>query len=419
MSDFGNTVENFLKEDANMVTTGHLTIGEEHTVIPVTPVTENIFSTGDNCVIFNLLTGSRHNLVVGANYTALDENLIVEPFTPVDPLAETIPPGSPIFMTRGQIKSSFILLDNAIALKVGVGEVGSSLTLELTGITVGGDIIKSDNYVPGVSGWAIKGDGTAEFQNVISRGTFRTAVTGQRAVLDSATNRLDFYGSDNNVKVRIGEAVQQTGEQQSPGLYLNEAILHQRRVFTSSGTSGAYMTGAPGGKSSSTLLGRYDAGADILYGLDVRATGSNTYSAFFVGTVWIFTGGLRMNNLRIREVGDATTATDALNRQTADGRYMRPVVTVPSATPYAVESTDYILLVRPGATAFTVNLPAATEGRQLVIKDDDGSAGTGNITINRNGTDTIDGATSYTINTNRGSVWLVGKSGGWAILAEK
>jgi hypothetical protein len=165
-------------------------------------------------------------------------------------------------------------------------------------------------------------------------------------------------------------------------------------------------------------LGRYDAGLNKIFALDARGQ-SGADAALFIGNITVLAGTLAMNNGRITGLGNATTATDALNRQTADGRYMRPVETTPSATPYAVESTDYILLVRPGATAFTVNLPAAVSGRQLVIKDDDGSAGTGNITINRNGTDTIDGATSYTINTNRGSVWLVGKSGGWAILAEK
>lgn len=70
--------------------------------------------------------------------------------------------------------------------------------------TVGGtvliiDRIQSQNYVTNVSGWAIKADGTAEFFNLISRGSFiGGTVGGKRVEVNGsfAPGGLAFYTGD-------------------------------------------------------------------------------------------------------------------------------------------------------------------------------------------------------------------------------
>lgn len=49
--------------------------------------------------------------------------------------------------------------------------------------------IQSPNYVPGVSGWAIFKDGSAEFNNMTVRGTFN----GTDFIIDSSG--IFFYSS--------------------------------------------------------------------------------------------------------------------------------------------------------------------------------------------------------------------------------
>lgn len=57
------------------------------------------------------------------------------------------------------------------------------LSGHLTGAyTLSGDFMQSPDYVPGVSGWSIFGDGSAEFNNLDIRGTF----TGSDFVVDTA-----------------------------------------------------------------------------------------------------------------------------------------------------------------------------------------------------------------------------------------
>jgi hypothetical protein len=82
---------------------------------------------------------------------------------------------------------------------------------------------------------------------------------------------------------------------------------------------------------------------------------------------------------------------------------------VATTSPVTVsDTTDCVVLTNLSvAGAVTVNLPAGTDGRWFVIADQKGDAGTNNITINRNGTETINGATTYVISENNGGVILV------------
>lgn len=74
------------------------------------------------------------------------------------------------------------------------------------------------------------------------------------------------------------------------------------------------------------------------------------------------------------------------------------------------------VLVINVASAFTVNLPNATAPFTVVVKDGSGAAATNNITITPDGTDLIDGAANYVINTNYGSVTLVYSGTDWYII---
>jgi len=77
-------------------------------------------------------------------------------------------------------------------------------------------------------------------------------------------------------------------------------------------------------------------------------------------------------------------------------------------TPVTVAATDYAVIVKlttPAAVA--VSLPAGAAGRTFVVVDGTGDAYTNNITITANGTDKIQGAATYVVNENYGSLTLV------------
>ncbi len=95
-----------------------------------------------------------------------------------------------------------------------------------------------------------------------------------------------------------------------------------------------------------------------------------------------------------------------------------------ATTPFApgVSSGIIIAWTATAVAAPQINLPALSTYNQssanpvaIQIKDEGGNAGTNNITINRGGSDTIDGATTTVINTNYGSVTLYGFGTTWFI----
>jgi hypothetical protein len=112
----------------------------------------------------------------------------------------------------------------------------------------------------------------------------------------------------------------------------------------------------------------------------------------------------------LQALGDSAQATTF--QKWAVRKATSSPVTV-SATTDCVVVTDLTV-----AGAVTVNLPAGASKQLFIIIDGKGDAATNNITINRNGTDTIKGATSLVLSHNRDAVVLVynGTDTDWKVL---
>lgn len=83
--------------------------------------------------------------------------------------------------------------------------------------------------------------------------------------------------------------------------------------------------------------------------------------------------------------------------------------TAVSTTPYVVLSTDQYLSVTSSSLAITIELPnAPTQGRIFTVKDSTGTSATHNITVTTvGGAVTIDGATTFVMNTNYEAINLL------------
>lgn len=93
-------------------------------------------------------------------------------------------------------------------------------------------------------------------------------------------------------------------------------------------------------------------------------------------------------------------------------------------TPREVDNTDSPVTAVSGDTIFVdcssgaveIDLPAATAGSlPISIIDDDGSSATNNITVDPNGSETINGETSIEIDQARAAVTLIPFAGRWQI----
>lgn len=73
-------------------------------------------------------------------------------------------------------------------------------------------------------------------------------------------------------------------------------------------------------------------------------------------------------------------------------------------------SDTFVYIIVDTTSSRTVTLPAASSvsaGRIFIVKDKDGMTNTNPMTVARSGSDLIDGATSYTVNSNYATKWFV------------
>ena len=140
--------------------------------------------------------------------------------------------------------------------------------------------------------------------------------------------------------------------------------------------------------------------------VDGPASATDNAIARFDGT----TGKLIQNSVGILSDAGALsglTAITVTGLSSLIGGQVRKT-TVPGAYPYAVLSTDYVVLVDTTG-ANTVQLPdAPTTDQVFVIKDTSGMAATNNITLTTvGGVVTIDGATSVTMSLDWESLTVI------------
>jgi len=130
------------------------------------------------------------------------------------------------------------------------------------------------------------------------------------------------------------------------------------------------------------------------------------------GTIVLWSGASTIaDSSNITESGTVVSLSGSL--LVANGLSM---ATVAKTSGYTATAADYTILCDASSAAFTVTLPAATShtGRIYHIKKTD-SSGNG-VTVDGNGSETIDGATTQVISTQYDSLMIQCDGTTWHIL---
>jgi hypothetical protein len=216
--------------------------------------------------------------------------------------------------------------------------------------------------------------------------------------------------------------------------YVDNAIGTQDTAMKAYYTAGSGITVSSGVIASTITqytdaLARSAAGAGLASGNETNTgiTFTNNTGASRIDAV-VSLAGFSVNALS--DVDTATTAPtngQALVWESASSQWKPGTVSGGGRTraPYAVISAFPATIapnsasvkekyyISNGASAVTVNLPAVNtcDGLELVIK----LLGTGTLTIDANGTETIDGATTFALSLQNSSITMTATNLGWRI----
>lgn len=107
---------------------------------------------------------------------------------------------------------------------------------------------------------------------------------------------------------------------------------------------------------------------------------------------------------------DLASSAQTTNKQFLATRISTVATTVVSAATDCVVGINY-------AGAATVNLPAGVANQIFFIGDESGNAATNNITLTPNGTNTINGTSSFVISNNKQKIIIVFYQGDWKLIS--
>ena len=128
-----------------------------------------------------------------------------------------------------------------------------------------------------------------------------------------------------------------------------------------------------------------------------------------INSTYVKSGNLYFTNsagTAVQITSGGTVVTSPSSLQTVETQAVSSDVTISPAATYV-----YIKVDTTAARQITLPLASSVaDGRIYIIKDISGSANTYPITLVRQGSDLIDGSSSYIYNSNYGSIWIVGDS---------
>jgi hypothetical protein len=201
-------------------------------------------------------------------------------------------------------------------------------------------------------------------------------------------------------------------------------------TVTALDSSGNYSLDAPTAAATAAVTtgaGRNTTSNTAGQGLTVNAGGATSGSTDKNGGDLTLKGGVATgtgtSNVRLQACPAGSTGTSdgtVVDRLVATGTGIEvsgsiKVTRTATAITYTALTTDYLIAVTSTASARTINLPTAASmtGRVYVIKDESGAAGTNNITIDGNASETIDGATTLVISSNYGTATIYSNGTAW------
>jgi hypothetical protein len=319
---------------------------------------------------------------------------------------------SQITVTQGQIVLKVNANNKVAQIKLGADDLGSEIDISAEQVKINGIIftegsdpmyfpgdIATLDYMPGSAGWKIDGDGSAEFNNVVVRGSLLggtdaetyslTPTDGLRLGIVSLYEAIfDGFGFSTSINASV-DAGAPTATFKA-GIIL-VAYGNHNIGFNPSVDSKFYF------KRVAVTKAYIDTDTGQIYTADdTDSTSKDTGSIITEGGIGIEKNAYIGGSLNAPKVG-VTTITDA-------------------QSPYTVLATDSYIGVDNNANAVTVNLPAGTAGRKVTIYDYAGTASLGTITIDADGAEEINGAGTTTLTTDYQSVTLLFTGGNWTII---
>jgi len=366
-------------------------------------------------------------------------------------LAAAVAPAN-IFIRPGTYTENFTLQNNVFL--IGMGNGGSSFASNVNTTINGQMTLSSGNvtvqnlgfqtnstFIANISGGAILNFENCNI-NITNNAAF-TLSTGGRLNLyncnshDGGGTNANLFNSPTNGSITINSCTFLASTTTtntiggSSSISINNSTVEG--TFTTSGTSaqfGAYnstlglsssgqiILNANSTASGSTVVNEIyncliESSASVIsIGAGASFKVSNSVISSTVTDAITGTGTISYGNLSFNNTSSLINTTTQIPLVRSNDAVR---VTTPGAYPYTTVPQDGVILVNTTSARTITPLASPTTGQIHRIKDATGSAGTNNITITPSGNN-IDGAASFVINVNYGSIDIVYNGTQWNIL---
>lgn len=310
-------------------------------------------------------------------------------------------------------KGTFTTLAAAITQAIADNATGDGVTIFVRDVTINETITVATNGIKiTISGPAGINNRNFGASNPIFSGSFTNSGTGAIAF-----NGFSISGTITNSG---------TGE-----VYINNSIVSGTLVNSSSGTLtctscfGNTLTGTIShgtmefsycGLSGGTITLSNDATLSTYYTSFSGTLAGSTSAAVSINNSYVNLVANTMSSGNIQNFNSSWSAynyygnagvTYQMENSTAGNTYQA----FRTAISYIVAANqDFYIGVTDTSSPITITLPAINiiKNQSFIIKDESGAAGTNNISVVvADGTTTIDGLTTYPINTNYGSIAVI------------
>ena len=320
---------------------------------------------------------------------------------------------SPIYQLHVTSGSSAVVFTNAGSAAVIAGTNAAATVSSL--LSLRGDTLT-------MTGAGING---AEHARINSNGRMLLGTT-----TDNGVDRLQVSGSMNVSARASAQTLSVTGNTTIDGTTLlkgrtavnpSASSLLSDRLFEISGTAGT--TGStqfafvqnPTFTTPTTVYSWYNSlnvtSATTSYGLYYDTEGgtiTNKWGLYFVGG----SKNYLANTLLISTTTDNNTDKLQVNGSIQGNGFRQAYLA--RTTTYTATTSDYLIDCTSGTFTVTLFAASGNAGRIIMVKN----SGTGTITVDGNGSETIDGATTYSLSAQYATVQLMCDGSNWKIISK-